>query len=79
MSEYLDAALRYATLGIPVFPLWHVRNGQCGCGDPACENQGKHPETRHGVKDATTDPEIIGDGGAAIRSRTSAPPWASAG
>jgi hypothetical protein len=59
MSEHLDAALRYASLDIPVFPLLHVRSGRCGCGDPGCQDQGKHPLTTHGVKDATTDPEVI--------------------
>ena len=39
-----DAALRYAELGYPVFP---------------CVQGEKHPQTTHGYKDASTDPEQI--------------------
>ena len=34
--------------------------GECGCGR-SCENPGKHPLSRHGVHDATTDPVLIGE------------------
>ncbi|HEX5543258.1 MAG TPA: bifunctional DNA primase/polymerase [Micromonospora sp.] len=44
MSDLLDAALRYAATGWPVVPCW-----------PGA----KVPLTRHGVKDATTDPTTI--------------------
>jgi hypothetical protein len=58
--DLLDAALAYAALGWPVFPVHYPLNGSgCSCGDPGCENVGKHPRTTHGLKDATTDPAQI--------------------
>lgn len=32
---------------------------RCSCGDPDCDAQGKHPRTRHGLSDASTDPAVI--------------------
>jgi hypothetical protein len=60
----LDAALNYASRGLPVFPVYPIIES---CGRFACkclytircENPGKHPMTRHGLKDASTDPEDI--------------------
>ncbi len=56
------AALAYAKMfDWKVFPL-HTPNPQtksCGCGNPQCDSQGKHPRTLHGLDDATTDPTII--------------------
>ena len=51
-------ALKYAALGWAVVPLYTVKNGQCSCGG-GCTNPGKHPMTRHGVNDATTEPNQI--------------------
>ncbi len=45
LAGCLDAALKYASLGWPVFPLWG--------------NDGKKPVTDHGVLDATTDVNVI--------------------
>jgi hypothetical protein len=67
MSALLAAALGYAARGIPVYPVhWpHPTTGgaalacSCPCG-PSCDRPAKHPLVRHGVKDATTDPEVIG-------------------
>lgn len=52
--------------------LWYVRHGfsffpahypisetQCSCGEISCTNIGKHPRTRRGVKDATTDKKTV--------------------
>lgn len=44
MSDILGQALAYAAAGWPVFP---------------CKPGGKAPDTVHGFKDATTDPEVI--------------------
>lgn len=54
------AAWFYAKyLGWSVFPVHSIQNGQCTCGGgPKCA-PGKHPMTRHGVKDATKDPSAI--------------------
>lgn len=56
----LEAALEYSRLGIPVFPLHSINGrGHCTCGKKACSQAGKHPRTRHGLKDATTDKDTI--------------------
>jgi len=51
----IDAALKLARDGFPVFPIHSVDSGGCTCGDSKCSNAGKHPRTAHGFKDATTD------------------------
>jgi len=51
----LNAALDYARRGWPVFPFYSAPGGVCSCGDPDCDRPGKHPRTRHGLDDATTD------------------------
>ena len=61
--EMLQAALDYASRGHYVFPchgIIPVRN-QCTCGDhPNCgKNAGKHPWTRHGLRDATIEHKKI--------------------
>lgn len=62
-NQALAAALQLAALGWPVFPVHTpVVNGEvvrCSCGKADCTSVGKHPNTRHGIKDATTDPEQI--------------------
>lgn len=59
-NERLNYALRYAALGWPVLPVhWIKENGKCSCNKNDCKNQGKHPLTRDGLKDASTDPAII--------------------
>jgi len=55
------AAAVYAALGWPVFPLHTISAGLCTCTRPACSSPGKHPRTRHGLKDASTDKAIVVD------------------
>lgn len=51
-----DAAIAYAKLGLLVFPLWKPRGDICRCRKGAnCQDPGKHPRTRHGHRDATSD------------------------
>ena len=55
-----DAALAYGAAGWPVLAVAGVSAGECGC-RRSCESPGKHPITRHGVHDATTDPVLIAE------------------
>jgi uncharacterized protein YndB with AHSA1/START domain len=59
----LDLALDYARRGWRVFPCHYpiitADGARCSCSNPSCENKGKHPATKNGLKDATTDVEQI--------------------
>jgi hypothetical protein len=55
-----QAALFWAGQGIPVFPLYGVADGVCDCREGSeCKSPGKHPLTRNGLKDATTNKRQI--------------------
>lgn len=60
-DDRIRAALWFAKRGFGVFSVWSAdANGQCRCVlGPACDNAGKHPVTRNGFHDATTDPQRI--------------------
>ena len=62
-NPFISAALSYARLGWPVIPLHYpVGGGGCSCNNPACDSPAKHPIGKlvpHGLKDATTDEELI--------------------
>lgn len=55
----VDHAQGYAKRGWYIFPVWWVNDdGSCGCGDPNCEDIGKHPIgdcVHRGVWDASND------------------------
>ena len=56
----LIAAITYARRGWPVAPAHSTRrDGSCSCSDTNCDRIGKHPRTRHGLTDATTNEEAI--------------------
>lgn len=55
----LAHALTYAERGWPVFPLHQPIAAGCSCGNAECTNIGKHPRTRHGLDDATTDLGVV--------------------
>jgi hypothetical protein len=46
-------------LGWRIFPVHGIVDGRCTCGKPGCSAAGKHPRTKHGVKDASKIPEVI--------------------
>lgn len=54
----LKSALDHARAGWPVFPTHNIDDGRCSCGQP-CKSPGKHPRTRNGLKDATTNESQI--------------------
>lgn len=54
----LFTAVGYAKRGWHVLPLHSVRDRQCSCGRD-CGNPGKHPRTRQGWKDASSDPDVV--------------------
>jgi Bifunctional DNA primase/polymerase, N-terminal len=63
MSLLLAAALGYAALGVPVYPVhWPcptTGRAALACSCPrgrACDRPAKHPLVRHGIHDATTSP-----------------------
>jgi hypothetical protein len=59
-SSLLNAALSYAARGWRVCPLYEpLADGKCSCRRPDCGSPGKHPRTKHGLKDATADPACI--------------------
>lgn len=59
-ADRIELGRWFAAHGWGVLPLWSPGEHGCHCpaGD-ACGIAGKHPMTRHGVKDAATDPERI--------------------
>lgn len=54
LTSNLEYALYYSNLGWEVFPAHTIRDGYCSCGK-SCKSPGKHPMTRNGLKDATTN------------------------
>lgn len=61
MRSALEAALAYAARGWAVFPCHEPIHGHCSCGHADCSSPAKHPRTRRGLHDATTDPARLID------------------
>ena len=60
MNELLDAALEYGRRPWLIFPVHSARNGVCMCArGKECDRPGKHPRTKNGLLDASTDLETI--------------------
>jgi hypothetical protein len=59
MRSPLDAALSYAQRGWAVFPCHEPAMGGCSCRRNDCSSPAKHPRTLHGLRDASTDPEVV--------------------
>ena len=60
MNPAEATAREMAALGVGVFTCHSIKNdGACSCGKK-CDSPGKHPLTRHGLGDATTDVGQIG-------------------
>jgi hypothetical protein len=55
MLTPFEAALSYAKRGWFVLPLASVSDGECTCGHEDCGSPGKHPRTKNGLLDATTN------------------------
>jgi len=73
----LEAALKLASLGWPVFLLHGItEGGKCTCGKDPCKSAGKHPlsfgKIVNGYKDATTNIEVV-------KSWCAEFPWANLG
>ncbi len=59
MSALLESALRMAADGWGVIPLHTPIDGTCDCHRPGCSSPGKHPRTKNGLSDATSDADQI--------------------
>lgn len=59
MRALLESALFMAATGWGVIPLHTPIDGVCDCRRPDCSSPGKHPRTKNGLSDATTDADQI--------------------
>ena len=61
MTTTLDFALYYAAQGWTVVPLHTITSeGHCSCGkSDSCTSPGKHPRTRSGLKDGSSEAAIV--------------------
>lgn len=60
LNPRLQAAIGYANLGWPVFPLYWINSkGACACGAKNCVSPGKHPLIKGGHNNATKDVAVL--------------------
>src|SRR6266480_6524577 len=55
----MSTALTYASESLSVIPLHGTRKGRCTCGHDDCMQPARHTRTKHGIEDATADPNRI--------------------
>lgn len=53
------AAARLADRGLAVLPCHEPTPSGCSCRQPDCASPGKHPRTRRGLHDASSDPAVV--------------------
>jgi putative DNA primase/helicase len=58
-ARRLEDLYQYTKRGWPLVPIHTYREGRCSCGDDKCKSPGKHPRTRRGLHEASTDPVQI--------------------
>lgn len=59
-EKLIDSAIRYASIGWYVLPIHSpTESGGCTCRLSECVAIGKHPRTMKGIKDATTNVDVI--------------------
>ena len=59
MNALLESALAMAAAGWAAIPLHTPIDGVCDCRRPDCSSPGKHPRTKNGLLDATTNADQI--------------------
>ena len=60
MTRQFESALNHVRDGYRIFPAHGItESGRCTCGNPNCQNPGKHPAISNWQRAATTDPEQI--------------------
>jgi hypothetical protein len=59
MESLGDSARALANDGFAILPVHTPRMDGCSCRRTACERAGKHPRTRHGLKDATANVRTV--------------------
>ena len=58
-TDKIEKLIKYIELGWKVFPVYGIQNGKWNCPDSKCSSPGKHPRTKHGLKDASDDIDTI--------------------
>jgi putative DNA primase/helicase len=60
MITTLEKLDYYISHGLPIFPIYSINaDGKCSCGNPSCDDLGKHPRISGGFYGATNDAKQI--------------------